>query len=71
MQNRDVQGAKIKLSGRIDGNEISRREGLSQGKLPLQTLRAHIDYGQATAFNTYGTIGVKVWVYKGEIFQKK
>jgi small subunit ribosomal protein S3 len=71
MQNRDVQGAKIKLSGRIDGNEIARREGLIKGKLPLQTLRAHIDYGEATSFNTYGTIGVKVWAYKGEVFDKK
>lgn len=70
MQNREVKGAKIKLSGRIDGNEISRRETLAKGKLPLQTLRAHIDYGQATAFNTYGTVGVKVWLYKGEVFDK-
>ena len=67
MQNRDVQGAKIKLSGRLDGSEIARREWLSRGKLPLQTLRANIDYGEATAFNTYGTVGVKVWIYKGEI----
>jgi small subunit ribosomal protein S3 len=71
MQNREVQGAKIKLSGRIDGNEISRREMLSRGKLPLQTLRANIDYGQATSYNSYGTIGVKVWIYKGEVFEKK
>ncbi len=70
MQNREIKGAKIKLSGRIDGNEISRRETLAKGKLPLQTLRAHIDYGQATAFNTYGTVGVKVWLYKGEVFEK-
>lgn len=70
MQNREVQGAKIKLSGRIDGAEISRREMLSKGKLPLQTLRANIDYGEATAFNTYGTVGVKIWIYKGEVFEK-
>lgn len=67
MQNRDVQGAKIRLSGRLDGNEISRVEWLSRGKLPLHTLRANIDYGEATAFNTYGTVGIKVWIYKGEI----
>lgn len=67
MQSRDVQGVKIKLSGRLDGAEIARREWLSRGKLPLQTLRANIDYGEATAFNTYGTVGIKVWVYKGEI----
>ena len=70
MQNREVQGAKIKLSGRLDGNEIARREWLAKGKLPLQTLRANIDYGEATAFNSYGTVGVKVWIYKGEIFEK-
>ena len=66
MQNREVEGAKIKLSGRLDGNEISRREWLSKGKLPLQTLRSNIDYGEATAFCAYGTVGIKVWIYKGE-----
>jgi len=71
MQNKEAQGAKIKLSGRVDGVEISRREVLSKGKLPLQTLRANIDYGEATAFNTYGTVGVKVWIYKGEVFNKE
>jgi len=71
MQNKEVKGAKIFLSGRLDGNEIARRERLSRGSLPLQTLRADIDYGQATAFNSYGTVGVKVWIYKGEIFDKK
>lgn len=68
MQSKDVQGIKIKLSGRLDGNEIARREWLAKGKLPLQTLRANIDYGEATAFNTYGTVGIKVWIYKGEVF---
>lgn len=70
MQNRDVQGIKIRLSGRLDGAEIARREWLAKGKLPLQTLRANIDYGEATAFNSYGTVGVKVWLYKGEVFKK-
>lgn len=65
MQNREAEGVKIKLSGRLDGNEISRREWLSKGKLPLQTLRANIDYGEGTAFCTYGTVGIKVWIYKG------
>jgi small subunit ribosomal protein S3 len=60
MQNREIKGAKISLSGRLDGNEIARRESLSQGSLPLQTLRADIDYGEATAFTTYGTIGIKI-----------
>ena len=71
MQNRDVKGVRVFLSGRLDGNEIARRERLSRGSLPLQTLRADIDYGTATAMTTYGTIGVKVWIYKGEIFEKK
>ncbi|RME58251.1 30S ribosomal protein S3 [Candidatus Parcubacteria bacterium] len=71
MQNKSVQGAKISLSGRLDGSEFARRETLKRGKLPLQTLRADIDYGTATAFTTYGTIGVKVWVYKGDIFEKE
>lgn len=71
MQNREVKGAKLFLSGRLDGNEIARRERLSRGSLPLQTLRADIDYGTATAFTTYGTIGIKAWIYKGEIFKKE
>jgi len=70
IQNREVKGAKILLSGRLDGNEIARREWLAKGSLPLQTLRADIDYGQATAFTSYGTIGIKVWIYKGKIFAK-
>ncbi len=71
MQNRDAKGAKILLSGRLGGAEIARREWLKRGMLPLQTLRADIDYGGATAFTTYGTIGIKVWIYKGEIFNEK
>lgn len=67
-QNREVQGAKIKVSGRLNGAEISRSEWLIFGRMPLQTLRANIDYGEATAFNTYGTVGIKVWVYKGDVF---
>jgi small subunit ribosomal protein S3 len=70
-QNRDVKGVKIFLSGRLDGNEIARREWLAKGSIPLQTLRADIDYGTATARTTAGAIGIKVWVYKGEIFEKK
>ncbi len=70
LQNRDVKGAKILLKGRLDGNEIARNEHLAKGSLPLQTLRADIDYGTATAFTTYGTIGVRVWIYKGEVFKK-
>jgi len=70
MQNKDVKGAKIFLSGRLDGNEIARRERLVKGSLPLQTLRADIDYGRVTAHTTAGTVGVSVWIYKGEIFNK-
>jgi len=68
--NRDVKGAKIQLSGRLDGAEIARTEHLEQGSLPLQTLRADIDFARATALTTYGTIGVKVWIYRGEVFDK-
>ncbi len=70
LQNREVQGAKIKIAGRLDGGEIARSEHLEKGKLPLQTLRANIDYGEATAFTTYGTIGIKVWIYKGNVFKE-
>jgi small subunit ribosomal protein S3 len=70
LQNRDVKGAKILMKGRLDGNEIARNEHLSKGSLPLQTLRADIDYSTATAYTTYGTIGIHVWIYKGEVFAK-
>jgi len=70
MQNREVKGAKIKVSGRLNGAEISRHDFLAAGKMPLQTLRADIDYGTATSFNTYGTVGIKVWIYKGEVFSE-
>jgi small subunit ribosomal protein S3 len=65
MQNRDVKGAKIRLSGRLNGAEIARTEHLELGSLPLQTLRANIDEADATAFTIYGTIGIRVWIYKG------
>lgn len=70
-QNSEVKGAKIKVGGRLNGAEISRSDWLIFGKMPLQTLRANLDYGEATAFNTYGTVGIKVWIYKGEVFEKK
>lgn len=69
-QNREIQGVKIRVSGRLNGSEIARNDWLAHGKMPLQTLRARIDYGEATAFNTYGTVGVKVWLYKGQIFDE-
>ena len=70
MQSKEVKGVKIRVAGRLNGAEISRDEKLSKGSLPLSTLRANIDYGTATAFCTYGAIGVKVWIYKGEIFDQ-
>ena len=62
----NCEGVKIKVSGRLGGAEIARREGVKYGKIPLQTLKADIDYGFTEAHTTYGLIGVKVWVYKGE-----
>jgi small subunit ribosomal protein S3 len=66
-QNPRVKGVKILLSGRLDGAEMSRAEYLTQGKIPLATLRADIDYAQKTAITKYGTVGVKVWIYKGDV----
>lgn len=65
--NSGAQGIKISCAGRLGGAEMSRRETYKQGKVPLQTFRADIDYGFAEALTTYGLIGVKVWIYKGEI----
>ncbi len=64
-------GAKIVVSGRLNGAEIARREKLVFSKVPLHTLRADIDYARGAAFTTYGAIGVKVWIYRGEIFAKE
>ncbi|HET7183300.1 MAG TPA: 30S ribosomal protein S3 [Terriglobales bacterium] len=65
------KGIKVRVSGRLNGNEIARSEWYLQGRLPLHTLRADIDYGFAEARTTYGVIGVKCWVYKGEILPTK
>ncbi len=64
-------GIKIRVSGRLGGAEIARSEWYRQGRVPLHTLRADIDYGTAESHTTYGIIGVKVWVYKGEILPEK
>ncbi|MBU0667577.1 30S ribosomal protein S3 [Patescibacteria group bacterium] len=64
-------GAKVAVAGRLNGVEISRSEFFSKGKIPLHTLRADIDFAKATAHTTYGSIGIKVWIYKGDIFKKK
>jgi len=63
-----AQGAKVIVSGRLNGAEMARRETTAQGSIPLHTLRADIDYAQALAKTTYGVIGVKVWIYKGQRF---
>jgi small subunit ribosomal protein S3 len=70
MQNKEVKGIKMEVAGRLNGNEIARSEWLKQGRMPLGTIRADIDYAQAEAHCTYGTIGIKVWIYKGEKFDK-
>lgn len=70
-KNRNIKGVKIEVSGRLGGAEMSRREWLSRGTVPLHTLRADIDFARATAYTTYGAIGVKTWLYKGEVFQDK
>lgn len=70
MANKDVQGVRIRLSGRLGGAEIARTEELKKGRVPLQTLRADIDFARERAHMTYGDIGIKVWIYKGEIFKK-
>jgi len=64
-----VKGIKVKCSGRLGGAEMARTEGYSERKVPLHTLRADIDYATAEAKTTYGIIGVKCWVYKGEIYK--
>ena len=66
---RGVRGVKVKVSGRLDGAEIARSEWYNEKQVPLHTLRAHIDYGTATAYTTYGTTGVKVWIYHGDIYK--
>ena len=65
-----AKGVKIKVSGRLDGAEIAKSETYHDGSIPLQTLRADIEYGVATAHTTFGTIGVKCWIYKGEVLGK-
>jgi small subunit ribosomal protein S3 len=66
-----AQGIKIKCGGRLGGAEMARREWYKEGRIPLQTLRADIDYGFAVSKTLYGIIGVKVWIFKGEVFSDK
>lgn len=69
--NRSVKGVKIALSGRLGGADMSRREKIKWGMIPLQTFRADVDFAREKAFLPYGTIGVKVWIYKGEVFSSE
>jgi small subunit ribosomal protein S3 len=66
-----AQGIKVVISGRLGGAEMSRTESVRAGRVPLHTLRAHIDYGFSEANTTFGVIGVKVWVFKGEVLKKE
>ncbi len=71
MANRDVKGIKVYLGGRLGGADMARSEELKKGQIPLQTLRADIDFARDKAHMTYGDIGIKIWVYRGEVFAKK
>ncbi len=68
MANRDVQGVRIAIAGRLGGAEMSRTEQIKRGRVPLQTLRADIDFAREQAYLPYGVIGIKVWIYRGDIF---
>ncbi|MBI4272717.1 30S ribosomal protein S3 [Candidatus Uhrbacteria bacterium] len=71
VQKAGATGVKVMIGGRLNGAEIANREKLVWGKVPLHTLRAHIDYSRGTAHTIAGTVGIKVWIYKGEIFNEK
>ncbi|MCK5476280.1 MAG: 30S ribosomal protein S3 [Candidatus Pacebacteria bacterium] len=71
MRNSTAKGIKVSVAGRLNGAEMARTEWLSEGKIPLQTIRADIDYAKYEANTTYGIVGVKVWINKGEIFEEK
>lgn len=68
MANRDVEGVRIILGGRLGGADMARKEELKKGRIPLQTLRADIDFARVTARLPYGAIGIKVWIYRGQVF---
>jgi len=71
MANRNVLGVKLELSGRLGGAEMARKEKIKQGRIPLQTFRADVDYAHHEAKLPYGNLGIKVWIYRGEIFSDK
>jgi len=66
-----AKGVRVRIKGRLGGSDIARAEWLYKGSLPLHTFRSNIEYGESTAFTTYGTVGIKVWINKGEVFDKK
>jgi len=68
MANRDVKGVRIAVAGRLGGSEMARREEIKKGRVPLQTLRADIDFARVEANLPYGVVGIKVWIYKGDVF---
>jgi len=68
---REVEGVRITISGRLGGAEMSRKEELKKGRIPLQTFRANIDFAQEIAYLPYGVIGIKVWIYRGNVYQEK
>ena len=68
MANRDVEGVRVALAGRLGGAEMARREQVKKGRIPLQTFRADIDFAREKAYLPYGVIGIKVWVYRGDVF---
>ena len=70
MANRDVLGIKLEMSGRLGGASMARQEKMKRGRIPLQTLRADVDFTKYEAHMPYGKIGIKVWIYKGDIFEK-
>lgn len=69
--NRDVEGVRVALSGRLGGSEMARREDLKKGRIPLQTFRADIEFAREKAYLPYGVLGIKVWIYKGEVFSEE
>ena len=71
MANRDVEGVRIILSGRLGGTDMARKEELKKGRIPLQTLRADIDFARVEANLPYGVIGIKVWIYRGQVFEDR
>jgi len=70
MANREVQGVRIRIGGRLNGADMARTEEIKKGRIPLQTLRADIDFARVRANIPQGVLGIKVWIYRGDIFNK-